>query len=217
MCRFFLVLAILLAGASVFSQSRFMAGVSVNPNLTVQPIYSLDGSKPSLGAGANFGMYLGKKWFLLTGFEAQEMSHFMKGTYLGYAPNSPYYYPNVTYNFKSTTTMHGWDIPLLANYMLTNKNKKVSFFLTAGLSYGRTTYLRSYGYDSGGNPTNSSYTFSGNELRRPYGMGIILGFGCKVNLNEKYSLILIPDYTDKDLKRLELRTMLVYNFGKMKK
>jgi len=76
---------------------------------------------------------------------------------------------------------------------------------TAGVFNGWMTYV------------NGSYFSTNTPHGIPYG-GILASFGCKVNLGERYSLLVIPDYYFLNTpKRAELRTMLVYNFGKEKK
>jgi len=206
MYKLFCLFVILLVYSGAFAQTKFMAGVSVSPDVTLSPDVNYKHYYPafSTGAGANFGMYFGKRLFLLTGIEVIGISYFSQGSY----PIPP----ASVYNYKNTTIANAWDVPVLFNYMVTNKTKKVSFFVTAGLSDGRYISIKN---DQVVNGVDYKSTEKGKEIKRSYG-GLIAGLGCKVNLNEKYSLLIMPDYNYSDGflfgKLVEVRTMLMCNF-----
>jgi|SRR6185437_6457755 len=205
MFRAIFIFSFLLVTTSVFSQSKFMVGVCVNPNLSIfsSPDYSF-GKGVSIGGGATIGVYLCKKVFLLTGAELITTRQVFTGSYtLNYQP-----VPN--YHYKTTNQQSFWDIPLLANYMLTKKDKKVSFFLTVGAVFGEYTMLRTTSNDV--RFFNNNVTYTGNEIRNRHYAAAIAGAGCKVNLSNKLSLFIIPDYRGVP-NMVEVRTMLMYNFG----
>jgi len=194
MFKNFLVFAFLLVTISSFSQVKFMAGVSVNPNISISSQQGYNyWTGISMGGGATMGVYLCKKVFLLTGAEliATRQSYTVYNTY------------------KTTAQQNFWDVPLLANYMLTDAAKKVSFFLTAGAAFGERTKQHYTSNDVGLYPSNATYT--GKEIHDRGYAGAIIGAGCKVNLNEKLSLFVLPDYRGVP-DMAEVRTMLMYNF-----
>ena len=206
MFRTIFILTLLLVTTSVFSQSRFMVGISVNPNLSFhQSDYNLHYNPGfSFGVGANFGIHLGKRLFLLTGIEKTGEYYKGKGNL-----------PVASGNYGTTENIRALDVPVLFNYVVTNTTKRIYFFVTAGIYYGRYTYISHNEIDR--NSFIYSFTERGKEIINPAYGGFIAGFGCKINLNEKYSLLIIPDYNSRIPTLVELRTMLVYNFGKMKK
>lgn len=112
-----LMILILLVNTSLFAQVKFTAGVSLNPNLSFDKFgYQ---SKPGfdMGAGVNAGVYLGRRFLILTGIER------MREKYLTNANSSIY--------------TSSWDIPLLINYLLSEDGKRISLFFTAGAVGGK--------------------------------------------------------------------------------
>lgn len=184
-----------------------MAGVAVNPNFTISPDLNNKYYYPggSFGVGANLGVYLGKRLFLFTGIEETKVLFFAKGSYTISSQPSP-----APYSYKNTSVFSSWEIPLLANYMLTNKSKRVSFFLTLGFLAGRYISIK---YNHVVNEVDYISLEKGREIRKPNLDVLLVGAGCKINLNKKYSLFIIPDYRTVYTGRVaEIRTMLVYNF-----
>ena len=171
-----------------------MAGVSVNPNISISSATGYNYWQGfSAGGGAAMGLYLCKKAFLLTGAE-------LIATRQGYTLGNTY---------KTTDRQNFWDVPLLANYILSKKDKKVSFFLTAGAVFGQYTMRHYTNNYSQLYPYNVTYT--GKEIPDRAYAAAVFGAGCKVNLSNKFSLFVIPDFRPVP-DMAEVRTLLMYNF-----
>jgi|GEM_PF-3354803 len=225
--RLIFLLSLLIVTSQLVAQKRFMIGISVNPGISSSTIHyaahstattinnSSSGSvvynskvityqsqtikySPAfaMGAGLDFGVYLSSRFFLLTGVERTVRV-------FGY---------NAFTNSKITYS--SWEIPLLANYIVTNKDKKVSLFISGGFAVGAYTsqVLKIDGQIS-------QYTYLANPSNDLYYINAVVGLGCKINVNERLSLLVIPNFAYKitdtqtqTISTTSLRTMLMYNF-----
>ena len=233
MLRLFILLCLLLVNSSLFAQ-KFMLGFSVSPNISwsnskhgyfvnnnyyyTQPFttYSSLMSESKLapgvafGAGVNLGIYVGNRFFLLTGLEKTAMTYYSKVNTLIYYSR---YAANGNLNVKNNN--YSWELPLLGNFLLGDKSQKVSFFLTAGFMAGANTLQIVNSKD----PDARTIAVSSSQLSAKYYLDAVLGAGWKFNLNQKVSLLLMPDFKFKltntstqTLNTLLLRTGLMYNF-----
>ena len=231
----FLALSLIINFNSI-AQTRFMVGISVDPNIswstiqtnnyvrTLQNPNSTNTNQNgnsiiitnttivyraaseyyspgvSIGAGLNFGAYVGKKFFLLTGIERTKRMF-----------NGQSVYDN------QNLLCNSWEVPLLMNYMLTEKYNKVSFFLSGGFTGGIITSEVTKAYDQVQSLPLSS-------LDSHYYLNAVAGVDCKINLNQRFSLLVIPQFSYKitntnsqyiygqTISTATLRTMLMYNF-----
>ena len=196
------LLAFCLLSYSLFSQ-KCMVGISVNPNMTLSrfgtPGDMNHNAAFSIGGGANYGVYLGKRFFLLTGLELTNVENLMKS--------------NNIFNYSEKVIYRSWVIPLLGNFMLTNRNRKVSFFLTAGVVLARCTLIKTEETSAGSSNHNFTTIEKGKEILNPNYATLLAGGGCKINLNQKFSLLIIPNCKLYNwLRALEVSTVLMYNF-----
>jgi len=225
MVRFFLVITFLLANAAVFSQVKFMAGVSASPNVSVGTFtnhdfnnYSHYAQGYSLGGGANVGLYLCKRFFILTGLERTARTFSFQDK-----SSNPIYYTNPGFGgdyLKYKDTYHAWEIPLLANLILSAKEKNVSWFLSGGFVGGKTTVINATVTDLNFSGSNYQLKAIGKDITSPYYLDAALGLGCKVKFGEKVSLLVIPNVRYQlthanysSMYTTSLRTMLMYNFN----
>ncbi len=234
MLRTFFLLAFFLAiSTSLFAQ-RGMIGASINTDFTYTSSYTLYNSDPnysyvekrlpafSLGGGGCLGLYFGKRFFLLTGIERSARAFVVNTKYTpnnnsNNNANSPF-----TDNIKQT--FYSWEIPMLGNFMLTNRDNKVSFIISGGFlggAYSLETYKEKY---SSGNTVTTGLTASPEkQMDTKLYLDGSLGIGCKINLDDRVSLFFIPNYRHTltsmqeygqtfKLNTITVRTMLVYNF-----
>lgn len=214
-----LTLVFLIVAPAIFAQSRFMVGVSDNPNLTwgnyysQQTNYNISSIRHSpqiyVGAGLNIGIYLSKRFFLLTGIEGTAKAFSYKDYYITYIDNA--------YD-KYTVTSFSWEVPLLLNFILSKKPRRLSFFYTAGFTGGVCTSL-SINKAAGVNSPPTSIIEIGNQIPNRYYLDFVWGEGCKANLSKKFSILIIPNFSYQitNLENMKLitftwRTMLMYNF-----
>ncbi len=206
MSKTILLLTFLLISLTGFSQVKFMAGLSGSPNAAVGTYTNQDGvtfgkyaQGFSVGGGVDAGVYFGKRFFLLTGLERMGRQYsFHEG---GNA------------NPKTTETDHSWEIPLLANIIISHKEDGiVTCFISAGFIGGKTTVQNFSGDGFTGK-------FTGSDITDPYFVDASFGIGAKIKLHERLSLLLLPDIRYQishpeynTVYTASFRTMLFYNF-----
>ena len=222
MNKIILVFTFLLVSIAGFSQVKFMAGLSGSPNAAVgtfanqgSTTYGKYAQGFSIGGGIDAGVYFGKRFFLLTGLERMGRQYTYRSTY---TTDIPGYGPFST-GTKITATVHSWEIPLLANIILSHDEEKaVTCFLSAGFIGGKTTTVKGTEVSTAGGPS-SSFSGSGSQILNPTFIDASFGIGAKVNFNEKLSLLLLPDIryqlthsSYNTVYTATFRTMLMYNF-----
>ena len=221
MFKTLLLLSFLLVNTIGFSQVKFFAGLSASPNVAVGTFanqssdtysdkYGKYAQGFSIGGGINGGVYLGKRFFILTGLERM-------GRKYSYHETFSDAYGNLTTD-KYTETDHSWEIPVLANVLLSGKESVVTAFLSAGFIGGKTTKVNGTGASIGGG-TTSTFSGSGSQIFDPYFVDASFGVGAKIRLHERLSLLILPDIRYQishpeynTVYTATLRTMLFYNF-----
>src|SRR6185437_4593988 len=199
--KILLLTILLLVSFSGFSQVRFMLGLSGSPNIAVGTFASQGGVSYgtyspgfSIGGGVDVGLSLGKRFFILTGLERM---------------NRKYSFQQSGYPVTFTEIDRSWEIPLLANFILSHDPEStVNCILTAGFIGGNINAV------SDGTLTISS------GISNPRYLDAALGVGAKINFNENLSLMLLPNIryqlTNANYNTIytaSLRTMLIYTFG----
>ncbi len=231
MIRIVFLLAFTLLYKPLLAQTKFMIGVSINPNLsyiTLKPqtygdtYQSFNHLSPgfSLGAGLNFGIYLSDKFFLLTGVERTVIRNSYQVNEMDSVPPSviygvTYITPNTYLVSKSYITNFSIEIPVLGNYMLTDKNKKISLFLSGGVVTGVFTKTKNK-IEQNNSPSYTIINKIPLSMQNSY-IDAELGVGCKINLNSRYSLLVIPNQrfrfnSNGTSSITTIRTMVMYNF-----
>ena len=195
-----------------FSQVKFFAGLSASPNAAVGTFANQGGSTFgnyaqgfSIGGGIDGGVYLGNRFFILTGIDrlGRKYSYHQDGS------STP----------KITETDHSWEIPLLANIIVSHKEDGVATcFISAGFIGGKTTNVNGTVAASPG-VGSSTFSGSGSQIFDPYFVDASFGIGAKFKLHEKLSLLVLPDIRYQishpeynTVYTATLRTMLFYNF-----